>query len=322
MSRQPDHHLLDQPMRAHSRGFFIGMTVELLIHGIIAYCLTQSGWPLWQALILNICIWIGLRMLMVLGNFIQTEKAKSPRPVEWQINAMQAWVMYCRECWAAIATYPFYFALERRVSNRPRGKLAHNGPPIILVPGFLCNRGYWGKFRRFLERQGFGQVYTVTLEPIFAGIDPTGEHLGEFVEAVCEETGKDQVILIGHSMGGISIRCFMHQVDKNNRVAKAISLGTPYSGTILAIGPRKLGPTLQQMTPKSDWSQALNQVEEQPAPAPVYSIWSPHDSIVSPQDSSEISDTYGKNIVMPGVGHMEMVVNRDLMKKVVDIIRN
>ena len=111
--------------------------------------------------------------------------------------------MLLREWWAAILTYPFLFAFEPwLVPNNPPVGLPHTGLPVVLVPGFFTNRGYLYAWRKYLLRNGYGKVYCVSPEPIFAGVEPNAEHLARFVDEVLAETGAPRVILIGHSMGG------------------------------------------------------------------------------------------------------------------------
>lgn len=45
------------------------------------------------------------------------------------------------------------------------------GVPILLVHGYFCNRGSWVTFRRTLAAAGLGPIYTMTLAPLFGGID-------------------------------------------------------------------------------------------------------------------------------------------------------
>lgn len=312
---------MQQAIGAHARGFFIAMCVELgayaayLIHGLVN---GRDALPLLGRVLL---IFMAIRVVLVGLNFLQTWLARSPREPAHQIGFFASLRLFANEVYAAIWTYPFYFALERwLVPNAPPPGLAHRGPPIVLVPGFLCNRGYYGKFRRFLARHGYGTSYTVSLEPTFGSIEDNAGHLANFVEQVCEASGQDQVVLIGHSMGGVVIRVYLDQMDGARRVARAIALGSPFGGTVLAKGPSALGENLRQMIVGNDWLAALKARESQPCAAPFTAIWSPHDSIVAPQAGTMVSATYGESIAMPGIGHMEMIVSRPVLETVLTVL--
>lgn len=313
---------MKQPMGAHARAFFIAMCVELAAYGLYLGIGLADNKPLLPMLLRVVTIFVAIRALMVAGNFVQTYLARSPVAPEHQIGPITTLKLYLNELWAALGTYPFYFALETLVSNAPRPGLPHQGPPIVLVPGFLCNRGYYGKFRRFLENNGYGNVWAVTLEPVFGSIEDNARHLGELIEQICQLTGEDKVIVIGHSMGGVVIRTYLDQQDGGKRVARAISLGSPFGGTVLAKGPSGLGENLKQMIVGSEFSRRLVAAEEQPCATDFTAIWSPHDSIVAPQKGTAVKPSYGRSIAMPGVGHMEMIVSRPVMNKVLDVLKN
>lgn len=56
------------------------------------------------------------------------------------------------------------------------------------------------------------------------------------VQRVMEVTGKDKVILVGHSMGGLASREYIQnsynwQADNQHHVAKLVTLGTPHGGS-------------------------------------------------------------------------------------------
>ena len=317
-----DDSLLRQPLGALGRACLIWFGIEFTAYLIAIAVKLNNGASLLSALGDVLIIFIAIRVVMVAGNFAQTWWHRSPRAGEHRIGLFGTLKMFGNELIAAIGTYPFYFAFEPwLVPNRPKPGLPHQGPPIILVPGFLCNRGYWGSFRRFLTKQGYGKVYSVTLGPVFGSITENARQLGEFIEAVCAETGEDKVILVAHSMGGVTIRAYLHKLDGAHRVAKVIAIGAPFKGTVLAGGPSGLGANLKQMVVGNPWSEGLNACEAEAAPVPFVAIWSPHDSIVAPQEGSRISDIYGKSIAVPGVGHMEMVTNRPCMELTLREIR-
>ncbi len=314
---------MQQPMGRHARAFFIAMCVELGLYAVYLLHGAWTGRELLPMLGRVLLIFVAIRAVMVAGNFLQTWLARSPKPAEYEIGPWASLKLYLNELYSALWTYPFYFALEPwLVKNDPPTSQPHQGPPIVLVPGFLCNRGYYGKFRRFLASHGYAQSYAVTLEPVFGSIDDNARHLGRLVEQICAETGQDQVILIGHSMGGVVIRAYLDKQDGAARVARAISLGAPFGGTVLAKGPSGLGENMRQMIVDSDWLKDLAQYETRPCPVPFTAIWSPHDSIVAPQDRTRVSDIYGQSIAMPGIGHMEMIVSVPVMRMVLRVLQD
>lgn len=309
----------EQGFTPHGRNFFKAMLIELSIYVVGIGMAVSQGVSALKATLVCIAIFALLRFLMVLGNVIPTEKAKSVRTPEQQISALTALAMVWREWIAALKTYPFFFALEPwLVPNNPPPGAPHKGFPIVLVPGFFTNRGYLWAWRRHLVRHGYGQVYAVSPQPVFESIERNAEHVARFVQEVLNDTGAERVVIMGHSMGGQVIRLYLHRFGGLQHVALAIAVGAPFRGTVLAAGKEKLGPIIAQLTPFNAWAEAFTtEAEAAPCPIPFVNIWSPHDTIVAPQHNSVVANSYGRNIELPGIGHMEMVTSLPVMKHLV-----
>lgn len=306
----------EQGFTGHGKGFFKAFVIELALYVLIGGWLVARGSSPVCVIAGALAVFAVLRFLLVLGNVIPTWQARSPKRAEHGIGCTATAAMLLREWWAAILTYPFLFAFEPwLVPNNPPAGYAHRGLPVVLVPGFFTNRGYLRAWRQYLLKNGYGQVYAVSPEPIFESVESNAEHLARFVDEVLADTGAERVILIGHSMGGLVIRLYLHRFGGLAKAAMAIAVGSPFKGTVLAEGKEKLGPIVAQLTRDNAWSTAfLSVIEQAPCPIPFIAVWSPHDTIVSPQTGTRVADVYGRNIVIPGVGHMEMVNSCQVMR--------
>src|SRR5512139_696684 len=60
-----------------------------------------------------------------------------------------------------------------------------DGRPVLLVHGYMCNRGFWFLLARRLGEAGY-RVYTIDLEPVFGSIDAFARQLDERVGKVRE----------------------------------------------------------------------------------------------------------------------------------------
>jgi len=310
-------HVQEQGFTRHGRGFFKAFLIELALYaGIGSYAVIAQGVPPLRVVLISLLVFVSLRFFLTLGNWLPTWKHRSPKRAEHEIDFAATVAMLLREWWAAILTYPFLFAFEPwLVPNNPPAGLPHKGLPVVLVPGFFTNRGYLYAWRKFLLRNNYGKVYCVSPEPIFAGVEPNAEHLARFVDDVLTETGAPRVILIGHSMGGLVIRLYLHRFGGLAKAALAIAVGSPLKGTVLAEGKENMGPIVAQLTNTNAWATAfVAEAEAQPCPVPFIAIWSPHDSIVAPQDNARVAGHYGREITLPGVGHMEMVNSKQVMR--------
>lgn len=201
---------------------------------------------------------------------------------------------------AAILHFCIVMPFERVFMGAERIDAARpDRDPVLLVPGYMCNRGVWWWFRRRLERRGW-TVATVTLETPLSDIETLADGLGRRIDEVLAATGATRVALVTHSMGGLVARALLRRPGAVARVSRFVTLAGPHHGTVLArLG---LGRDAAQMRPDAPWLAELNR---SPLPVPTLSIWSAGDQIVAPQDSSRLDGA--AEIVLPSMGHMTMV---------------
>jgi triacylglycerol esterase/lipase EstA (alpha/beta hydrolase family) len=170
--------------------------------------------------------------------------------------------------------------------------------PVLLVHGVLCNAGVWLGLRRYLVRHGIGPVYALTYGPPLASIELFAEQMAAKVDAVLAATGAHQIVVVGHSMGGLVARAYLRRYGAA-KVRMLLSLGTPHHGSVHAwLFP---GTCLAQIRPGSAWLAEMNRSEGAPLPARTVSLWSWHDTMVAPQTSSRLEGA--ENVEVVGVGH-------------------
>lgn len=309
------------PVGRLARGLQMVLVFDVIVAGVLPLMLCYSGALTGLgALALGLALYLSVRVLAVGKNFYSSYKHRSiPRP-EHQLNQMETLRLWWGELWITVVTYSYLFPFESNVPDAPNPAVEGKGTPIVLVPGFACNRGYWRFFLRFLAKEGFGPVYAVTLEPVLGRIDENAALLADKVEAICRTTDAQKVILIGHSMGGLTIRAYLHEGGAK-RIAGVITLGSPHHGTRIAEDVKVLGACLREMCPGSEWAAALNAHEAQPCPVPITAIVTPQDNIVYPQSSAVLRYPNARNRTVKGVGHLEMIVSRPVMKLVASELR-
>jgi triacylglycerol esterase/lipase EstA (alpha/beta hydrolase family) len=116
-------------------------------------------------------------------------------------------------------------------------------------------------------------------------------------------------------MGGLAARAWMRACP-GTRVARLVTLGTPHHGTVLAnLG---LGANAVQMRRDSPWLQALEAAETGDQRARIVSIYTHHDNIVAPQDSSELAGA--RNVAFGGVGHVALGSNPGVLAEVLRVL--
>jgi pimeloyl-ACP methyl ester carboxylesterase len=273
------------------------------------------------ALTLSIGAILLLRLSITANNFFMSWRYRSDTPASLRLNWRQACRLFFREFGATMLssswTMPFR-SFGKRAANNPAGL------PVLLIHGYGCNSGYWHAMSKALTQARITH-YAVDLEPMLNDIDGYVPTVHRAVEAICEETGHDKIIIVAHSMGGLVTRAYLRG-HGSARIAKVITLGTPHRGTGLAnfgIGPNsrqmRWEGTATKGTP-SDWLRKLAKTEGIAIQALFVSIYSHHDNIISPQTSSCLAGA--TNIEFHGIGHVALAFNPAIQARVIEEIRN
>jgi pimeloyl-ACP methyl ester carboxylesterase len=172
----------------------------------------------------------------------------------------------------------------------------------VLVHGYFANRGYFRPLVRRLEAAGVGPVFVPNLRSWHATIERFEAQLSAQLERIAAGCGR-RVVVIAHSMGGLGIRA--HLARHGDRyVERVITIASPHHGT--ALGAYGIGANARQMCPGSAFLADLERREAASPPAvPLLSIWSAHDNLVAPQESSRLP--WARHEVLAGLGHLEIV---------------
>jgi pimeloyl-ACP methyl ester carboxylesterase len=172
--------------------------------------------------------------------------------------------------------------------------------PVLLVHGYVCNRAVWWPLVHALNARG-EFVYATSFEPIYGSIDLWVPQLAACIDELLAVTGRQRVVLVTHSMGGLAVRAYL-RAHGGAKVARAITLGAPHHGSRHAhLGA---GENARQMEPGSPWLAALATAEGGGVAAPLVSIYSHHDNFVAPQASAV--HPHARNVGLAGVGHLAM----------------
>lgn len=297
-----------------ARAFRRVLLIELIIYIVLGWCLVHyAGWPWIEAAATLLAFALALRASGIAATFAIARLCSSPTPPEHRPGALGWLRLYLAELGAYILIYNLYQPFERifvgaeTLQPLPRGQL-----PVLLVHGYVCNRGFMLPLRRYLGEHGVS-AYSHNLEPVYADVDSYADGLARRIEEICAATGADKLVVLAHSMGGLAARAYLRRHGAR-RVAKLITLGTPHHGTVTArIAAGRNG---QQMVPGNAW---LKQLNEEASGVPVVSVFSHQDNIVSPQDSAVLEGA--KIVSLSGMGHVSMPFSRQIRELALAEIR-
>lgn len=298
--------------------------------------LLTVAWVAWQwsispvtALAGPALAWLAMRLLMAL-QFVAMAWAnrEEPMPRPGVGRMVRAW--WTEAGWASVIFgwwQPFRRGaipdwLPGSAAGGEDAELEATAPAprgVVLVHGFLCNRGFWTPWLPLLRARGHAFV-AVDLEPPFGSIDGYAAQIDAAVRRVTEVTGRAPVV-IGHSMGGVAARAWLRACDAGRAEACAhriITLGAPHAGT----WPARFSHAVngREMALEGPWVQALRQAEPAGRAARFTCFYSNCDNIVFPARAATLPGA--DNRLVEGVAHVQLAFHPPVVQACLDLLRD
>ena len=281
----------------------LSLALELAAYAALgAWLHVTRDWPVAALVPLAIAAALAARFGLVCLSSTLAWFNRSPRPPESRIGLAGVPRYLLGEYRALLADNLFYlpwkFALRPDPPVQPSA-----GVPIVLVHGYFSNRGYFRYLARGLEAQGRGPVFAPNFPVVLSSIEEFAAKLHREIERIATGCAQERVILICHSMGGLAAREYLRS-HGNRRLARLITIASPHHGTALAaIG---LGANARQMCRGCEFLAGLEAFEALgTARVNTVSIYSLHDNLVAPQETSRL--TWASNVALFGMGHLQII---------------
>ncbi len=136
------------------------------------------------------------------------------------------------------------------------------GPPILLIHGYLATRGSLHLLeQRLRERRHVVMSFRLGLMNV-GDIRNSAGLIARKVESIVAQTSVTHVDIVGHSMGGLVGLYYLKRLGGRRRVRRLVLLGTPTRGTwsaLLAVAAAPLGRASLQLLPGSPFLRELTQ---------------------------------------------------------------
>jgi predicted alpha/beta hydrolase family esterase len=223
---------------------------------------------------------------------------EDPTPRASTEDLLTAW-------WGELASAPLVFCWRQPFRSRHFADhlpdSAFGRRALLLVHGFVCNRGLWNRWLQRLQEANIPFV-AVNLEPVFGSIDEYVAIIEDAMQRIEAATGLAPV-LVGHSMGGLAIRRWWAERAEEGRVHHVVTIGTPHQGTWLA--RFAMSRNARQMQQNSSWLQKLAQREPPGRAARFTCFYSHCDNIVFPPMAATLEGADNRHLL--GVAHVHMV---------------
>lgn len=291
---------------------------QLIVMGVVVASLGWFSWFLdrssWLATVGALTILLGYALVLAVefvavawvnrGDAVPAANARALFGAWWQ----EVWVAPRVFCWYQ----PFRWQALPDSSTAPAPDPSQT-PAVVLVHGFVCNRGFWLPWMR--ELRTLDIPYTsVNLEPVFGSIADYVPVIEEAVQRAERLTGRPPV-LVCHSMGGLAARAWLaHGSPAAQRVRQVITIGTPHHGTWISRFSRT--PNGRQMRQKHEWLGALSAAEAAAAATPYsrFVCWySNADNIVFPASSAMLLGADNRHV--PGMAHVALAFHPRVMRE-------
>jgi pimeloyl-ACP methyl ester carboxylesterase len=219
----------------------------------------------------------------------------APRPSPMQLA--RAW-------WGEVLTAPRVFcwrqpfradAVPDHLPERAPGRRG-----VVLVHGFVCNRGLWTPWLVRLRHSGVPFV-AVDLEPVFGSIDAYPAIVEAAVARLEQATGLAPLI-VAHSMGGLAARAWLARPGNEARAHHVVTIGSPHRGTWLA--RLALSVNAVQMRRHGRWLAELAAREPAGRYAAFTCFYSHCDNIVFPASTATLPGADNRHL--SAVAHVHM----------------
>jgi triacylglycerol lipase len=183
--------------------------------------------------------------------------------------------------------------------------------PVLLVHGYSLNRACFTFLQTYLHTRGWEWIWAINHRPRSSPIPVFAKNLGRSIERLCDETGSDQIDIIGHSMGGIVTAYALKEFGYAHRVRRLITLGSPWAGSRTFVFS-----WLREGFDLAPQSEVISAIENYSGDTTA--IWSRSDHLIVPVASA--APNHAECIEVPHLGHLEMMTSARCFRIVADAL--
>ena len=267
------------------------------------------AWTLFWVFLILCAALAFLGLIRILNRMADRLPAQVAHPIHW-IHALAF------EGFAVAATaflHPVRYFSSQRVGSP-------DGRPILLIHGYLHDSSAWVYHKRQLRKEGFGPIYVLNLGHPFRSIRHYAEKVKMKAEQIERETNRSDLILIGHSMGGLVSSWYAMRLAPPGKVTDVITIGSPLAGTYVAkIG---IGPPAREMERDSELLEELREKIKKSAHTRFFHIATKTDQLVIPYSSALVGGHLERQYLLEDVGHVTLLFSPRVAKKISDWLRN
>lgn len=185
---------------------------------------------------------------------------------------------------------------------------------VLLVHGYVCNRGLWNPWMRKLRACGI-PYRAITLTPPFGSIDDGVAAIDAAIRDITDVTGLAPLV-VAHSMGGLSVRAWLRACSADDRVHHVVTIASPHQGAYLA----RYASTrnARQVRIGSNWLENLAHSE----PASRYALFTCFyghcDNVVFPMKRAVLPGADNRHVASSA--HIQMAYRDEVFREAVRLL--
>lgn len=193
--------------------------------------------------------------------------------------------------------------------------------PVLLVPGWGDQATSMEPLRRRLTEAGWPQsrVSSLSFRDPVGGNAAHAAEIDRAVRVLRGLTGAAAVDVVAHSMGGLATREFLRDGREAACVRRAVFLGTPHRGTVVAV--LSWGEGGRDMVPGSEFLLRLNNAPPVPEGVRALAVRTPVDLRVIPASSAILRGEGVENVEICCPTHAGLVDDPRTFEEVLGFLR-
>ena len=271
------------------------------------------GAGLWAGAVALLALLVHALVMAIEFTLLAFANRHDPAPRASGFELLRAWFA---EVMGAIVVFGWRqpFRSRRFADLLPAQAAGQRG--VVLVHGFVCNRGIWNPWLQRLRAAGVPCI-ALDLEPVFGPIDAYVPLIDAAVRRLTDVTGLAP-LLVAHSMGGLAVRAWLRESGGDALIHGVVTVGTPHRGTWLA--RFAFAANARQMQLDGPWVRALAEGEPPQRAARFTCFYGHCDNIVFPASAGTLSGADNRHL--RGHAHVHMLQHPAVFDEVLRRLRD
>lgn len=157
---------------------------------------------------------------------------------------------------ASIGALMLTWPIDLEARNPIHEECDPNQTPILMIHGFTGSSNNWLFHKHHLSKAGHRNIFTINLGSAFQDMDSCADKVRDMVDLIKERTGRSDLKIVGHSMGGLVAIHYRQKYEDHVEVKDIVTLGAPLDGTRIAV-IAQASPLARQMVHGSEFVYQL-----------------------------------------------------------------